>query len=67
MTLLVYAKVENSQQADDILQMEIARQNRTTSRATAKVPFETWQTLTLDHSTRIRPRPPLRVNARNSG
>jgi len=40
-TLLAYAKVENSEQADDILQMEITRQNLTTSRATAKVPSET--------------------------
>ena len=57
-TLLAYAKAANYQQADAILQMEIARQNRTTSRATAKVPCEIWQAQTLDQSTHIRPCPP---------
>ena len=57
-TLLAYAKAANYQQADAILQMEIARQNRTTSRATAKVPSEIWQAQTLDQSTHMRPCPP---------
>ena len=54
-TLLAYAKAANYQQADTILQMEIARQNRTTSRATTKVPSEIWQAQTLDQSTHMRP------------
>lgn len=56
--LVAYAKVENSQQADDILQMEIARQNSTTSRAKAKVPSETSQTLTLIIAHTYAPSPP---------
>jgi hypothetical protein len=57
-TLLAYAKAANYQQADAILQMKIARQNRTTSRATAKVPSEIWQAETLDQITHMRPCPP---------
>ena len=42
-TLLAHAKVRSWQEADDILQMEIHRQNNKLSRSTGKVPARVWQ------------------------
>ena len=43
-TLMAHANVQNWAQADDVLQMEITRQNNTRSRATDGRPAEIWKT-----------------------
>ena len=56
-TLLAYAKVKTWLQADEILQMELARQNRTRCRSTDKIPQNSWEHQTSHDSSRIRPCP----------
>ena len=55
--LMAHEKVENWQEADELLQMEIARQNRKTLRSTGKVPAEVWEQQLLDGSASLRPTP----------
>lgn len=57
-TLLAHARVTTWLQADEILQMEIARQNRTVNRSTGRIPLEVWEEQSLRHSGRMRPVPP---------
>ena len=56
-TLLAHAKVETYEQANEILQMEIIRQNRTKQRNTGKIPLETWEQAILERNGRLRPTP----------
>ncbi len=57
-TLLAHASAKTWPQADEILQMEIARQNRTVNRSTGKVPLHLWEAQSLGDSGRMRPIPP---------
>jgi len=57
-TLLAHARAQTWRQADDILQMEIARQNRTVNRSFAAIPIEIWQAQSLSRESRMRPTPP---------
>jgi hypothetical protein len=41
-TLLAHAKVTNELQADEVLQMEILRQNRKVKRTTGQIPYDEW-------------------------
>ncbi len=56
-TLLAHEKVETWEQADEILQMEINRQNRKVLRSTGKVPAEVWEQQILDRTSKLRPTP----------
>ena len=56
-TLLAYAKAANWEQADEILQMEINRQNITRQRSTNQIPLEAWDQDLLKNTSRIRPTP----------
>jgi hypothetical protein len=56
-TLMAHAKVETWAQADEILQMEIQRQNRKKLRSTGKVSLEVWEQQILARSARLRPAP----------
>ena len=56
-TLLAHANVQNFYQANEVLQMEIKRQNRTLSRATKAVPSDTWEKQVRNSSSRLRPCP----------
>ena len=56
-TLLAYAKVATPEHADEILQMEIGRQNRTVNRSTSLVPLAAWDQDILGNTARIRPTP----------
>jgi len=40
--LLAHARAQTWQQSDEVLQMEIARQDRTVNRTVGKVPIEIW-------------------------
>jgi hypothetical protein len=53
-TLLAYAKAHTWRQADEILQMELARQNRTRNRSIDKIPIESWEDQILNATARIR-------------
>lgn len=57
-TLLAHAKAANERQAEEVLQMEIQRQNRTLSRATGQAPETIWRAQILDRSSRMRTCPP---------
>ena len=57
-TLLAHAKVATWEHADQVLQMEIARQNRTVNRSFAAIPSEIWQTQSRSGQGRLRPTPP---------
>lgn len=58
-TLFAHARVQTAEQADEILQMEIARQNRTPlNRSTGKVPIDVWESQMLSDLGRMRPAPP---------
>jgi len=57
-TLLAHAKATNWQHADEILQMEIARQNRTVNRSIGKIPLEIWDEQIISKAARLRPCPP---------
>lgn len=56
-TLLAHAKVETWEQADEILQMEIIRQNRTKQRSTNQIPLDVWDKALLENNGCIRPTP----------
>ena len=56
-TLLAHAKAETYEQADEILQMEIIRQNRTKQRNTGRIPLETWDQAIMERNGRLRPTP----------
>jgi hypothetical protein len=57
-TLLAHARADSWQQADEVLQMEIARQNRTRNRSLGKVPLQAWQAQALSQESRMRSCPP---------
>ena len=57
-TLLAHAKAATYEHAEEILQMEIVRQNRTRQRSTAHIPLEVWDMAVLKNNGRIRPTPP---------
>ncbi len=56
-TLMAHQKVETWQHADEILQMEIQRQNRKTLHTTGKVPIEVWEEQVQKGITQLRPTP----------
>jgi hypothetical protein len=56
-TLMAHEKVSSWQHADEILQMEIKRQNRKTLRTTGKVPAEVWDEQVHKRTARLRPTP----------
>lgn len=55
--LMAHAMVETWAQADEILQMEIQRQNRKRLRSTGKVPLEVGEQQILARSAPLRPAP----------
>ncbi len=57
-TLLAHARAETWRQADEVLQMELARQNRTTNRSLGKVPLNVWEAQSLHQEGRMHPCPP---------
>ena len=57
-TLLAHAKVATWEHAGQVLQMEIARQNRTVNRSFTAIPSEIWQAPSLAGESHIRPTPP---------
>ena len=57
-TLLSHARATTWKQADVILQMEIARQNRTVNRSTGSRPLHLWQEQSLSACSRMQPVPP---------
>jgi hypothetical protein len=56
-TLMAHEKVKTRQHADEILQMEIQRQNRKTLRTSGNVPDEVWKEQILKRSAQLRPAP----------
>ena len=56
-TLLAHAKAKTYEHADEILQMEIIRQNRTQQRSTARIPLDVWDRAVLENNGRLRPTP----------
>lgn len=56
-TLLAHAKARTWMQADEVLQMEIARNNRTRSRSTGKIPLQSWEQQCPTSASRMRPCP----------
>ncbi len=58
-TLLAHAQVADWKHADEILQMEINRQNQTVSRSTGKAPLAIWQSQTKESQMRPCPEPSL--------
>jgi hypothetical protein len=56
-TLLAHAKAATYEHADEILQMEIIRQNRTQQRSTARIPLNVWDQALLENNGRLRPTP----------
>jgi hypothetical protein len=56
-TLLAHAKVETYEHAEEILQMEIIRQNRTKQRNTGQVPLEVWDRQLLENEGEILLKP----------
>lgn len=56
-TLLAHARATTWKQADVVLQMEIARQNRTVNRSFGAKPLDVWEAQTLARIGRIRPVP----------
>ena len=56
-TLLAHAKVATPEHADDILQMELQRQNLTRQRSTGLVPSTVWENSLLARTQRLRPAP----------
>lgn len=59
--LMAYAKVREWKEADEMLQMEIVRRNKTILRTTGKIPLDVWEEQTLNKTGRIRPVPPPRL------
>ncbi len=60
-TLLAHAKVATWEHADEILQMDIHRLNRTIQRSTGKVPLEVWENGQLANNGNLRPIPNSRL------
>ena len=60
-TLLAYEKVNCWEHADDILQMEIERRNKTRLRTTGKIPIGVWEEQMALKTARIRPVPDARL------
>ncbi len=58
MTLLAHARAQTWHQSEEVLQMEIARQNRTINRTLGKVPLEIWEAQSQRGEGRMRPTPP---------
>ncbi len=56
-TLLAHARVKDWEHADEVLQMEISRQNRTHSRSIANIPIHIWDRSISAKTDRIRPCP----------
>jgi hypothetical protein len=56
-TLLAHARTSGWLQADEILQMEIRRQNRKILRSTGNIPADVWDQQILNRSARLRPTP----------
>jgi len=56
-TLLAHAGTSDWPQADEILQIEIERQNRKTRRSTGKVPAEVWERQILKRTACLRTAP----------
>jgi len=56
-TLLAHARVSSWAHADQILQMEIARQNRTVQRTTGTVPLAVWENALRAKKGSLRPSP----------
>ena len=59
--LLAYAKVKHWDQADELLQMEIVRRNKTRLRTTGNIPLEVWNEQTLNKTGRILQTPSPRL------
>ncbi|MEI6336948.1 MAG: hypothetical protein WCQ57_00010 [Verrucomicrobiota bacterium] len=57
-TLLAHARATTWMQADVVLQMEIARQNRTVNRSTGHRPLQVWEEQSLAAKGRLHPTPP---------
>lgn len=56
-TLLAHAKVNGYDQANQVLQMEISRQNKKRKRSTGTIPCEVWEEAQLRSSSRMRSPP----------
>lgn len=56
-TLLAHAKVKSFKHADQILQMEISRQNNTRQRSSGLIPEKFWQEQMQTHAARLKPAP----------
>jgi hypothetical protein len=56
-TLMAHARVQTWEHADEVLQMEINRQNRTVQRSTGLVPLEVWKKALLENNGKLRPTP----------
>ncbi len=56
-TLLAHAKVTTPEHADELLQMELQRQNRTRQRSTGLIPLTVWEDSLRTRSQRLRPAP----------
>ncbi len=57
-TLLAHARAQNWRQSEDVLQTEIAGQNRTVNRTLGKAPLEIWEAQSQRGEGRMRPIPP---------
>ncbi len=57
-TLMAYANVKTWQHADEILQLEIRRQNSKLSRSTNHIPAQVFAAAALAGNTSMRPCPP---------
>lgn len=53
-TLLAHARATTWEQAEDVLQMEIHRQNHTITRSTGNIPLEAWEEQVLTHTGHLR-------------
>ncbi len=57
-TLLAHARATTWGQAHEVLQMEIARRNRTVNRSFGRIPIEVWEEQSLRHEGCMRSTPP---------
>lgn len=53
-TLLAHAKVKDANHADEVLQMEITRQNNKKHRSTGQVPIQVWENARLSNKASMR-------------
>ncbi|HWL51305.1 MAG TPA: hypothetical protein VNQ90_02650 [Chthoniobacteraceae bacterium] len=60
-TLLAHAKTRTWEHADEVLQMEIKRQNRTRQRSTGFIPLDVWEKALSENKARLRATPPSRL------